>query len=504
MENEGCIQANASYVGQYNPSSYAYGAFYADEQDTFVAGTSPPSSPMEERDDNGLGIGKLDFTAVVEESNSDSTLLDELNAGRRNIYDILSQRDAYDVLPDSQKLLVFNTNIPLDLVFQSLRRQEAVEGVIWNANTGMYEGVITSSDLLICLNRQYSLYCQALQEAQRTGASIDSVQFPRILDYSIQQYRDTIYPNQLTLTYGIPNNSLFQILKTMFDCHVHRIPVIDRINEGNLIGVVNYLNILHYLVSFYPEHLYNYDFSIQELKVGSYDEVWNVREDAPLYEVLRIMENQVISSVPVVDSDRNLIGIFQRTDLIKLDFHDMSVFNYPISTFISSFQPFSTQLIVNADETLSHLFFMFAQRNTTSLVCVDEKHKPCGIVSIVDLFLFFLKGDFSMTPKLSAPPTARERPSFSQSFISAPFGSRMSGSGSMNDLSVGEYCMNLPETAIQPRLSNVNRAELDVDTYDEEFEKMKGHMKKENEYRQRNDLEEEVGDRFIAKKMMIE
>ena len=51
-----------------------------------------------------------------------------------------------------------------------------------------------------------------------------------------------------------------------------------------MIGVVNYLIILHYLVSFYPVHLYNYDFSIQELKVGSYDEVWNVREDAPLYE----------------------------------------------------------------------------------------------------------------------------------------------------------------------------------------------------------------------------
>lgn len=43
------------------------------------------------------------------------------------IYDILSQRYAYDVLPDSQKLLVFNTNIPLDLVFQSLRRQ----GCVW-------------------------------------------------------------------------------------------------------------------------------------------------------------------------------------------------------------------------------------------------------------------------------------------------------------------------------------------------------------------------------------
>ena len=33
------------------PSSYANGAFYADEQDTFVAGTSPPSSPLAEGDD---------------------------------------------------------------------------------------------------------------------------------------------------------------------------------------------------------------------------------------------------------------------------------------------------------------------------------------------------------------------------------------------------------------------------------------------------------------------
>lgn len=41
---------------------------------------------------------------------------------------------------------------------------------------------------------------------------------------------ETIYPNSQHLAYGIPNNSLFQILKLMFDCHVHRIPIIDRVN----------------------------------------------------------------------------------------------------------------------------------------------------------------------------------------------------------------------------------------------------------------------------------
>ena len=59
------------------------------------------------------------------------------------------------------------------------------------------------------------------------------------------------------------------------------------VQEGNLIGVVNYLNILHYLVDFYSDPLSNYNFSIRELNVGSYDQVWDVREDAPLYEGLQ-------------------------------------------------------------------------------------------------------------------------------------------------------------------------------------------------------------------------
>ena len=84
--------------------------------------------------------------------------------------------------------------------------------------------------------------------------------------------------------------------------------------------------------------------------------MWNVREDTPLHDglivlphlsqVLQIMETKLISSIPVVDHEGcyfasslpidNLIGVFQRTDLIKLDFKDMSIFECPINTFVSS------------------------------------------------------------------------------------------------------------------------------------------------------------------------
>lgn len=55
-----------------------------------------------------------------------------------------------------------------------------------------------------------------------------------------------------------------------------------------MIGVINYLDILHYLVTYYPEHLHNYNFSIQDLAVGNYNNLWNVRETTPLHEGLII------------------------------------------------------------------------------------------------------------------------------------------------------------------------------------------------------------------------
>ncbi|KAK8794949.1 hypothetical protein WA538_005081 [Blastocystis sp. DL] len=498
MEEEDAAYDGSSKEEPFATPNYANGAFYADEQDTFVAGASPPSSPSVGGDLNDLGLTKLDFSPLMEDTQPENQLLEELNTGRKNIYDILTQHDAYSVLPPSQKLFVFNTNNPLDLVFQSLRRQEAVEGIIWDSKTGTYEGVITSSDLLFCLNKQYSLYTEA---QKRSSDPLHPCPFPRVLDYDIRQYRDFVYPNSRQLAFGIPNNSLFQILKQMFDCRVHRIPIIDRINEGNMIGVVNYLDILHHLVSLYPDRLFNYNYSIRELGIGSYAAVWKVSEDTPLHEVLQLMETQSIASVPVTGADDSLLGVFQRTDLIKLDFRDMAVFDFPISTFISSFQPFSSQLVINANESLSHLFFTFSQRNTSSLVCVDDSNRPCGLVSIMDLFDFFLKGDFAAAaPHVSV----RERPSVGTGYISSFFSPRLSGSGSVNDLSTGGFCVNLPETVVQPHVSGGDREEMVANTYDEELERLKGHTHRESGYRERREVDEDMGDHFMAKKMMIE
>lgn len=84
------------------------------------------------------------------------------------------------------------------------------------------------------------------------------------------------------------------------------------------------------------------------------------------------------------------------------------------------------------------------------------------------------------------------------------FSSGMSASGSMTDLSAGDFCMNLPETIIQPRPTNTSSQEImDADTYDEDFERMRGHVRRESGYRERNEVDG-MGNRFVAKKMLFE
>lgn len=62
--------------------------------------------------------------------------------------------------------------------------------------------------------------------------------------------------------------------------------------------------------------------------------------------------------------------------------------------------------------------------------------------------------------------------------------------------------MNFPETIVQPRVSTTTREELDAETYDEDFERMKGHVYSESAYRERNDGG--MGDHFISKKRVLE
>ena len=79
-----------------------------------------------------------------------------------------------------------------------------------------------------------------------------------------------------------------------------------------MIGVVNYLDILHHLVSLYPDRLFNYNYSIRELASaptrpsGRFPRTLRctrVISSLFVHLVLQLMETQSIASVPVTGAD---------------------------------------------------------------------------------------------------------------------------------------------------------------------------------------------------------
>ena len=66
---------------------------------------------------------------------------------------------------------------------------DAVEGVIWDSTTATYIGVITSSDLLICLNRQVCFVDLTNNQYLIYKSADPSVPLVRLLDKDIKEYR---------------------------------------------------------------------------------------------------------------------------------------------------------------------------------------------------------------------------------------------------------------------------------------------------------------------------
>jgi acetoin utilization protein AcuB len=127
--------------------------------------------------------------------------------------------------------------------------------------------------------------------------------------------REYMTPNPITIT---PNMSVPDALHLMRERKIHRLPVVDA--HGNLVGIVSDKDLLHaspspattLAVWEMPELLAR----LKVEKVMS-REVITVPEETPLEEAARIMADQSIGGLPVMQG-QTMVGIITETDLFKV------------------------------------------------------------------------------------------------------------------------------------------------------------------------------------------
>jgi acetoin utilization protein AcuB len=126
--------------------------------------------------------------------------------------------------------------------------------------------------------------------------------------------KDRMTANPVTVT---PDTVVSEALSTMRQNKVRRMPVLDR--KGNLVGIISEKDLLYASPSPATSlNVYEIGYLLSKLKIKEImsKEVITVTENAPLEEAARIMVDNRVSGLPVMEGDK-LVGIITETDIFK-------------------------------------------------------------------------------------------------------------------------------------------------------------------------------------------
>ncbi|ADN50278.1 CBS domain-containing protein [Vulcanisaeta distributa] len=104
-----------------------------------------------------------------------------------------------------------------------------------------------------------------------------------------------------------------------------------------------------------------------------------VKDDKPLTEVIKIMNEKNIGSIIVTDEEGRAIGVFTERDLLRLVASNVSLNALTVGDVMTR-----NVIVIEEDASLIKAVHIMAKHGIRHLPIVDEDGKVIGIVSIRD------------------------------------------------------------------------------------------------------------------------
>uniref|UniRef100_A0A8C3HHL7 Protein kinase AMP-activated non-catalytic subunit gamma 3 n=1 Tax=Chrysemys picta bellii TaxID=8478 RepID=A0A8C3HHL7_CHRPI len=180
---------------------------------------------------------------------------------------------------------------------------------LWDSKQQCFVGMLTITDFINILHRYYRS---------------PLVQIYELEEHKIETWREgPAIPAQ-----GSPaprphiaasvSPSLFDAVYRLIKNRIHRLPVIEPVS-GNVLHILTHkriLKFLHIFVTMLPKPRFLHR-TIQELGVGTFRDIAQVLETAPVYMALEIFVDRRVSALPVTN-EGEVVGLYSRFDVIHL------------------------------------------------------------------------------------------------------------------------------------------------------------------------------------------
>ncbi|KAM6468932.1 5'-AMP-activated protein kinase subunit gamma-1 isoform 1-T1 [Liasis olivaceus] len=310
----------------------------------------------------------------------------------------------YDLIPTSSKLVVFDTSLQVKKAFFALVTNGVRAAPLWDSKKQSFVGKdllasssypafplplpgVTSSHLFFFLTGMLTItdFINILHRYYKSAM----VQIYELEEHKIETWREVYLQDSFKPLVCIsPSASLFDAVTSLIRNKIHRLPVIDP-DSGNTLYILTHKRILKFLKLFIaefpkPEFMSK---TLEELKIGTYDNIAKVHTNTPVYVALGIFVQHRVSALPVVDDSGRVVDIYSKFDVINLAAE--KTYNNLDVTVTKALQHrsqyFEGVLKCYKHETLETIINRLVEAEVHRLVVVDENNVVKGIISLSDI-----------------------------------------------------------------------------------------------------------------------
>ncbi|CAF1577689.1 unnamed protein product, partial [Adineta ricciae] len=284
----------------------------------------------------------------------------------------------YDIMPKSSKLVIFDTQLAVKKAFYALVYNGVRAAPLWDTKRQKFTGMLTITDFILILEKYYKEPNTKIEELE---------------EHRIETWREVLREYEKPLLCIKPTDSLFEAVRILTENHVHRLPIVDPLTN-NVVFILTHKRVLRFF------YLYIYDWpqpaymskTLEELSVGTYDNMHIIGEDTTVIEALNYFVKYRISALPVVDAQRKLVNIYSKFDVIGLA-ADKTYTN--LNMTISEALSFRKERLENVakcykNESLSTCMERIVKAEVHRLVVVDQDEHVIGVLSLSDLLHYIV------------------------------------------------------------------------------------------------------------------
>ncbi|XP_024985728.1 sucrose nonfermenting 4-like protein isoform X1 [Cynara cardunculus var. scolymus] len=340
----------------------------------------------------------------------------DLEVSRHRISAFLSTHMAYEVLPDSGKVIALDVDLPVKQAFHILYEQGITIAPLWDFCKGQFVGVLSALDFILIM-RELGSQASNLTEEELETHTISAWKEAKL--YLSKQTNERGKAFSKRLVQAGPDENLKNCALKILQHGLATIPIIHPSAEDGACPQLLYLASLSEILKCVCRYFRHSASSLPILqqpictfplgtwvpKIGEPNRqpFAMLRPSASLSEALNLFVQARVSSIPIVDENDSLLDVYSRSDITALakdkvythiNLEEMTIHQAlqlgqePYSSYGAAGQRCNMCL---RSDSLHKVMERMAKPGVRRLVIVEAGSKRVeGIISLSDIFRFLL------------------------------------------------------------------------------------------------------------------